>query len=67
MPNLSSKSPSFLWVYNHCLLNKTSNEAVVESMCKVVGKQAEKGRGLHFGRYVKCIFMLLMSMHTYVF
>ena len=66
MPNLSFKSPSFLWVYNHGLL-KTTNEAVMEGMCKVVGKQAEKGRGLHFRRCVKCIFMLLISMHTYAF
>jgi hypothetical protein len=66
MPNLSSKSPSFLWVYNHCLL-KTSNEAVVEGMCKVVGKQADKGRGLQFGRCVFCILIKLVSMCFYVF
>jgi len=40
IPNLSSKSPSILWVYNHCLL-KTTNEAVVEGMCKVIGKQGQ--------------------------
>jgi hypothetical protein len=66
MPHLSSKSPSFLWFYNHCLL-KTANEAVVEGMCKVVGKQADKGRGLHFGRCVTCILLLFMPMHTYDF
>ena len=33
---------------------QTANEAVVEGMCKVVGKQADKGRGLHFGRCVVC-------------
>jgi hypothetical protein len=66
MPALSSKIPSFLWFYNHCLL-KTANEAVVEGKCKVVGKQADKGRGLGFGRCDKCICMLLMSMLTYVF
>jgi hypothetical protein len=55
MLSVSSQSPLFLWVYNHCLL-KTSNEAVVEGMCKVVGKQADKGRGLGFGRYVMCEF-----------
>ncbi len=65
MPNLSSKSPSFLWVYNHYLL-KTTKEAVVEGMCKVVEKQADKMRGLQFGGCVKCIFMLFVSMHTHV-
>jgi hypothetical protein len=66
MPNLSSKSPSFFWAYNHCLL-KTSNEAVAEGMCKVVGKQADKGKCLHFGRCLFCILITLMSMLFYVF
>ncbi len=66
IPSLSSKSPSFLWVYNHCLL-KTSNEAVVEGMCKVVGKQAAKGRGIQFGGCVFCILITLMSMRLYIF
>ena len=66
-PTLSSKiSPSFHLVYNHCLL-KIANEAVVDGMRKVVGKQADKGIGLHFGRCVFCIFVTLMSMHTYAF
>jgi len=64
-PTLSSKSHSFIWVYNHCLL-KTSNEAGVEVMCKVVGKQADKSRGLHFRRCVFYIFITLMSMRFYV-
>jgi len=55
---LSSKSLSFFWVYNHGLL-KTLNEVVVECMCKVVGKHAEKGKGLHVGRCAMC-------MHVYV-
>ena len=66
MPNLSSKSPAFLWVYNHCLL-KTANEAVVEDMCKIVGKQAAKGRGLEFGRCAFCILITLPLMRFYVF
>jgi len=66
MPTLSFKSPSFLLVYNQCLL-KITNENVVEGMCKVVGKHANNDIGLHFGRRVMCIFMLIMSLHFYVF
>jgi hypothetical protein len=33
----------------------------------VVGKQAKKGRGLHFRRCDIRIFMSLMSMYFYVF
>jgi hypothetical protein len=31
----------------------------VEGICKVVGKEVEKGRGYHNGRYGMCMFMLL--------
>ena len=51
-PSLHSSSPVFLWVYNHVLL-KTGNEAVVEGMCKVIGRQADSTRGLSIGRYAK--------------
>ena len=51
-PSLHSSSPAFLWVYNHVLL-KTGNEAVVEGMCKVIGRQADSTRGLSMGRYAK--------------
>jgi hypothetical protein len=51
-PRLSSQSPAFLWVYNHCLL-KTANEAVVEGMCKFISQQADTVRGLSFQRYAK--------------
>ena len=47
MPRLSSQSPKFLWVCNHCML-KTSNEAVVEGMCKFISKQADSSRGITF-------------------
>jgi len=67
MPALSSKSPSILWIYNHYLF-KTPYEAEGEVMCKGVEKQANKGRGLHFGRCDKCTFMLhIYFMLTYVF
>jgi hypothetical protein len=49
-PRFYSTSPDFLWVYNHCLL-KTGNEAVVEGMCKVIGRHADSTRGLSIGRY----------------
>jgi len=42
LPRLSSQSPAFLRVYNHCML-KTTNEVVVEGMCKLISKQADKG------------------------
>jgi len=72
MSSLSSQSPSILWVCNHCLL-KTTNEAVVKGMCKVVGKQANKGKGLGFVRYVmrefyygcRCIFMFSDSLSCF--
>ena len=51
-PSLHSSSPVFLRDYNHVLL-KTGNEAVVEGMCKVVGRQADSTRGLSIGRYAK--------------
>jgi hypothetical protein len=50
--SLHSSSPAFLWVYNHVML-KTGNEAVVEGMCKVIGRQADSTRGLSIGRYAK--------------
>ena len=49
MPRLSSQSPAFLWVYNHCIL-KTTNEVVVEGMCKFISQQADSVRGLSFQR-----------------
>ncbi len=39
LPRLSSQCPTFLWVYNHCML-KTTNEVVVEGMCNFISKQA---------------------------
>ena len=56
-PRLSSQSPAFLWVYNHCLL-KTVNEAVVEGMCKFISQQADSVRGLSFQRYAKVAFKI---------
>jgi len=50
LPRLSSQRPSFLWVYNDCML-KTANEAVVEGMCKFISKQADSFRGLSFKSY----------------
>ena len=46
------QAPRFLWVYNHVLL-KTGNEAVVEGMCKVIGRHADSTRGLSIGRYAR--------------
>ncbi len=57
-PRLSSQSPAFLWVYNHCIL-KTANEAVVEGMCKFISQQADSVRGLSFQRYAKNPFKLI--------
>ena len=51
-PYLYSSSPLFLWVYNHVVL-KAGNEAVVEGMCKEIGRQADSTRGLSIGRYAK--------------
>ena len=51
-PFLYSTSPAFLWVYNHALL-KIRNEAIVEGMCKVIGRHANSTRGLTMGRYAK--------------
>jgi hypothetical protein len=66
MSTLSRKSPLLLSIYNHCLL-KTAIKADVEGMRKVVGKQVDKGRGLNFGSCGMCIFMSLISMHSYSF
>jgi hypothetical protein len=49
---LCAQSPAFLWVYNHCM-PKTTNEAVVEGMCKFISKKADSVRGLLFQRYAK--------------
>ena len=49
-PRFYSQCPAYLWVYNHCIL-KTTNEAVVEGMCKFISNQADSTRGLSFQRY----------------
>jgi len=43
--------PRVLVVYNHCIL-KTTNEVVVEGMCKFISKQADSIRGLSFQMYI---------------
>ncbi len=50
MPRLSRGSSAFLWIYENCIL-KTSNEAVVEGMCKFISKQADTIGGLSFQMY----------------
>ena len=39
---------------------KIANEAVVEGMCKTVGRQANSTRGLTFGRFALRFLMLLL-------
>ena len=51
-PSLYSSIPAFLWVYNNAL-PKTGNEAIVEGMCTVIGRQAYSTRGLSMGKYAK--------------
>ena len=51
-PRLYKGGERYLWLYEHCVL-KTSNEAVVESMCKMISIHANTQRGLSFGHYAK--------------
>ena len=66
LPRLSSKCPTFLWVYNHCML-KTANTVVVEGMCKFISKQADSVRGLTFKTYANDVMLELPATPTFPF